>query len=65
SAMFEAFSEDREIETTDVMNAIDDIVPLSRLMKEEITELRTWSQSRARLASKHDEKKKHKIDIEL
>jgi len=65
SAMFEAFSEDREVETTDIMNSIEDIVPLSKLMKEEITELRTWSQSRARLASKLEEHKKHKIDIEI
>jgi ATP-dependent 26S proteasome regulatory subunit len=65
SAMFEAFSEDREVKTTDIMNSIEDIVPLSKLMKENITELRTWSQSRARLASKLEERKKHKIDIEL
>ncbi|MHA1944999.1 MAG: hypothetical protein ACXAC6_14955 [Candidatus Hodarchaeales archaeon] len=63
--MFEAFSEDREVQTTDIMNSIEDIVPLSKLMKEDITELRTWSQSRARLASKLEEQKKHKIDIEL
>jgi len=65
SAMFEAFSENREVETTDIMNSIEDVVPLSKLMKEEITELRTWSQSRARLASKLEEQKKHKIDIEI
>ena len=63
--MFEAFSEDREVETTDIMNSIEDIVPLSKLMKEDITELRTWSQSRARLASKLEEQKKNKIDIEI
>ncbi len=65
SAMFEAFSEDREVETTDIMNSIEDIVPLSKLMKEDITELRSWSQSRARLASKLEEQKKHKIEIEI
>ena len=65
AAMFEAFSEDREIETTDIINSMEDIVPLSRLMKEEITELRTWSQSRARLASKLESNKKHKIEIEI
>ncbi|MFX1538549.1 MAG: AAA family ATPase [Promethearchaeota archaeon] len=65
AAMFEAFSEDREVETTDVINSIEDIVPLSRLMKEEISELRTWSQARARLASRMEEQRKHKIDIEI
>ena len=64
-AMFEAFSEDREVETTDVMCSIEDTVPLSRLMKDEINELRTWSKSRARLASELEQEKETKIDIEI
>lgn len=65
SAMFEAFSEDREVGSTDIINCIEDTIPLSRLMKEEITELRTWSHSRARLASRAEENENNKLDIEL
>jgi SpoVK/Ycf46/Vps4 family AAA+-type ATPase len=65
TSMFEAFSEDREVETTDVMNALEDMVPLSRLMKEEITSLRTWAQARARLASKTEQQKKSSVEIEI
>jgi SpoVK/Ycf46/Vps4 family AAA+-type ATPase len=65
AAMFEAFSEEREVETTDIMNSIDDMIPLSRLMKEEIAGLRTWSQARARLASKVESQKRTKMDIEI
>ena len=65
TAMFDAFSEDREVETTDIMNAIEDMVPLSRLMKEEISALRTWAQARARLASKTEQQKRSNIEIEV
>jgi SpoVK/Ycf46/Vps4 family AAA+-type ATPase len=64
-AMFEAFSEDREFKTTDVLNSIEETVPLSRLMKDEITNLRTWSKSRARLASTVELEEKAQIDIEI
>lgn len=64
-AMFEAFSEDQEVKTIDIMNAIDETIPLSRLMKDEITNLRTWATSRARMASKVEEKTERKIDIEI
>ena len=64
-AMFEAFFEDREVETTDIMSAIDETVPLSRLMKDEVAELRTWATSRARQASKVEHIIDRKIDIEI
>ena len=64
-AMFEAFSEDREFETTDILNSIEETVPLSRLMKDEIANLRTWSKSRARLASTVELEEKALIDIEI
>lgn len=51
SAMFEAFSEDREVKTVDILDTIEETVPLSRLMKDEINVLRTWAQTRARSAS--------------
>jgi len=64
-AMFEAFFDDREVETVDIMNAIEETVPLSRLMKDEIAELRTWATSRARYASKSEQGAPRKIDIEI
>ncbi len=64
-AMFEAFFEDREVETTDIMNAIDETVPLSRLMKDEVADLRTWATSRARQASKVEHRVDRKLDIEI
>ncbi len=65
-SMFEAFSEDgREVETTDILNSIEETVPLSRLMKDEIANLRTWSKSRARLASTVELEEKAQIDIEI
>lgn len=64
-AMFEAFSEEREVETTDILNSIEETVPLSRLMKDEISSLRTWSKSRARFASVAEQEEVAQIDIEI
>jgi len=65
AAMFEAFSEDREVATADILQEIEETVPLSRLMKDQITDLRTWAQSRARIASTIELEKSHKLDIEI
>lgn len=51
SAMYDAFVEEREVETADVLRAIRETVPLSVTMREEIQWLRHWSETRARLAS--------------
>jgi SpoVK/Ycf46/Vps4 family AAA+-type ATPase len=52
AALYEAFSDDkREIITSDIVKAIQDSVPLSKLMKEEIQFLRSWASERARNAS--------------
>ena len=52
AALYEAFSDNkREIITADIVKAIQDSVPLSKLMKEEIQFLRSWASERARNAS--------------
>ena len=51
SAMYEAFDDDRDINTDDVVQAMKDTVPLSVTMAEDLTRLRTWAAARARPAS--------------
>ena len=51
SAMFEAFTAGRELETKDLQRAIQETVPLSSTMEEAIKELRDWAKNRARRAS--------------
>lgn len=53
--MFQAFSEEREFITEDVLNSIENTVPLSRTSKEKIEKLIQWAASgRARYASYND-----------
>ena len=64
SAMYEAFDDNkREFTTDDILNAIEDSVPLAVTMKEQIDALRSWASKRARHASKL--KKKIVIDEEI
>ncbi|MBN2451758.1 MAG: AAA family ATPase [Lentisphaeria bacterium] len=51
AALFEAFYENRDLETRDLARAVQETVPLSRTMEEEIKELRSWCTTRARNAS--------------
>ena len=51
SAMYAAFSANREVETADVVTAARETVPLSTTMAEDIAALRRWAQTRARSAS--------------
>lgn len=52
SGMFDAFYDGgREVETADVVKAIQETVPLSRTMEERIEKLRDWCHNRARPAS--------------
>jgi hypothetical protein len=58
SAMYEAFDDNkREFTTEDIMNAIEDTVPLAVTMKEQIDGLRSWANRRARHASKLKKRK--------
>ena len=51
SAMYNAFDEQRDINTKDVLQAIQTSVPLSVTMQEDLTRLRQWARDRARPAS--------------
>jgi len=51
SAMYEAFTEGREVNTDDILKALSETVPLSETMEEQIDELRNWAKTRARPAS--------------
>jgi SpoVK/Ycf46/Vps4 family AAA+-type ATPase len=50
-ALFTAFDAGRDLTTDDLLAEIKATVPLSVMMREEIDELRTWAQLRARPAS--------------
>ena len=51
SALYDAFDKDDELNDEYLYQAIEDTVPLSRTMQEEIAGMREWAKSRARLAS--------------
>lgn len=50
-SMFNAFEEDRDITTVDLLSAIRSTVPLSVTAKEQIESIRKWASTRARFAS--------------
>jgi SpoVK/Ycf46/Vps4 family AAA+-type ATPase len=51
SALFEAFNGRRPLCTRDIAAAVENMVPLSVMLRENITMLRNWAQYRARRAS--------------
>lgn len=55
-AMYNAFERDEEYDTSDIKNALDNTIPLSRFMKERVDELKLWAKDRARRASAPDAK---------
>jgi ATP-dependent 26S proteasome regulatory subunit len=54
-ALYMAFSADREINQKDLIAEAKNVVPLSVMMGEEISELRDWARLRTRPASKRDD----------
>lgn len=54
-ALFTAFDANRELTTDDLVAEAKAVVPLSKMMKEDIDELRDWAHLRARPASKSEE----------
>lgn len=54
SALYEAFHQGRDLTDADLAKALQTMVPLSRMMREEIEDLRQWASSRARPASTSD-----------
>lgn len=57
SALFDAFVQEREVATDDIVLSIKASVPLSQTMREEITNLRSWAATRTRSASSAGGKK--------
>lgn len=51
AGMFEAFSQERELTTADILDAVQTTIPLSVTMEEEINAIRDWARGRARPAS--------------
>jgi len=51
SAMHDSFAETRDVATGDILKAIQETVPLSRTMREDIARIRTWAGDRARPVS--------------
>ena len=51
SGLYDAFEEDRDLTTEDILNSIESTIPLSQTMEAEITRLRRWGRTHARPAS--------------
>ncbi|GIV79882.1 AAA family ATPase [Litorilinea aerophila] len=51
AGLYEAFDKNRPLETTDLLDVLQETVPLSQMMQEEIDALRAWARQRARPAS--------------
>ena len=51
ASMYDAYDQDRDIKTDDVLEALQASVPLSVTMREGLDRLRTWAADRARPAS--------------
>lgn len=56
AGLYEAFDQGRHLTMEDLLNVLQDTVPLSRMMEEEIGALRLWARQRARRASTRVEK---------
>jgi hypothetical protein len=53
-ALFESYAEGKEVTTEHIARAIRATYPLSRTMRDQITQLREWSRARARRASSQE-----------
>lgn len=51
SALFDAYSDDRQLSDSDLRQALNETIPLSQTMEEQLRELREWCMHRARHAS--------------
>ncbi|HRW04504.1 MAG TPA: AAA family ATPase [Caldilineaceae bacterium] len=51
AGLYESFAEDRLLQMSDLLDVLQETVPLSRMMEEEIALLRAWANQRARMAS--------------
>ena len=68
SALFDAFSQERDLDTDMILASLQQTVPLSKTMSEELGRLRNWAAGRARLASgpvsKPFQESRRKIELE-
>jgi SpoVK/Ycf46/Vps4 family AAA+-type ATPase len=51
SGLYDAFSEEKPLDTENILVSLAETVPLSKTMSEDLDRLRTWAQGRARLAT--------------
>ncbi len=51
SALYDAFDQGMDLNTEGLSSSLDETVPLSQTMQEEITSMREWAKTRARFAS--------------
>jgi hypothetical protein len=51
AGLYEAFDQNRPLNMEDLLTVLQETVPLSRMMEEEIAALRLWAKQRARRAS--------------
>lgn len=51
SGLYEAFDKNRPLQMEDILQVLQETIPLSRMMQEQIGGLRAWAQQRARSAS--------------
>ncbi len=51
AGLYEAFDKNRPLQMGDLLDVLQDTVPLSQMMQEEISALRAWARQRARPAS--------------
>lgn len=59
SALFDAFSNQSNLSTEHIIQAVSETVPLSKTMSEEINGLRTWASGRARPATRGNTQNKN------
>jgi SpoVK/Ycf46/Vps4 family AAA+-type ATPase len=52
SALYDAFDAGRDLTTEDLLASFEETIPLSQTMEEDITAIREWAETRARVASK-------------
>jgi SpoVK/Ycf46/Vps4 family AAA+-type ATPase len=51
AGLYEAFDRNRPLEMSDLLDVLQETIPLSRMMEEQIEALRQWARQRARAAS--------------
>ncbi len=63
-ALFEAFSEDRRIELSDLDKTVRNMVPLSVTQSEQITKIREWADVRAVAATAREDRTEYQSETE-